>query len=188
MGICLAMVRLSDAAIDEIAAAPKKVLHFWMQDEAPGPEPAGWLARLLGKRNPATLKCSVPREAGDETDLDKSWDAMDYLLSEGRKKEGLSRFLTEGGEPIPEEIGYGPPRVLRSVEVKRIAAFLEGVSPELLRRHYDGPAMDRAEVYPGIWGRDGEEGFEYVASYFESLCSFVREAAERGLGLMIIYT
>ncbi len=188
MGICLAMVRLSDTAIDEICATPKKVLHFWMQDEAPEPEPVSWLGRLLGKKEGCFQRCSVSRESGDETDLDKAWEAMDYLFSDGKKTEGTARFLTSGGVEIPEEVGYGPPRVFRSGEVKKIHAFLSGVTSEALRSRYDPKAMDREKIYPQIWTRDGAEGFDYIISFFEPLRVFVSDAARRGSGIMIIYT
>ncbi len=66
------MARLSDAAIDEICATPKKALHFWMQDEAPEVEPVGFLGRLFGKKAAGIQRCSAPREDGDETDLDEA--------------------------------------------------------------------------------------------------------------------
>jgi hypothetical protein len=182
------MVRLSDAAIDEISAAPKKALHFWMQEQTPEPEPLGWLDRLLGKKEELAQKCSVLREPGDETDLDKAWDGMDYLLSNGRAAGGVARFLTEGGEEIPEELGYAPPRVIRSPEIKEIAAFLSEVTPEMLRSRYDGRAMDREKIYPEIWARDGEDGFDYIISFFEPLRTFISDAAQRGAGIMIIYS
>jgi hypothetical protein len=48
--------------------------------------------------------------------------------------------------------------------------------------------MDRKKIYPEIWARDGDKGFEYVISFFEPLRSFVIDAAERGAGIMIIYS
>ena len=188
MGICLVMVRLSDAAIDEICATPKKAVHFWMQDEAPEPAPAGFLGRLFGKKDEGLQKCSVPREAGDETDLDKAWDAMDYLLSEQRRIKGVARFLTEGGEEVPEEIGYGHSRMIRSAAVKDINALLTNVTPELLRLRYDPQAMHRETIYPRRWARDGDKGFEYIVSFLEPLRRFISETAQRGLGVMIVYT
>jgi len=159
-----------------------------MQDEAPETEPVGWLGRLLGKKDPVSPKCSVSREPEDETNLDKAWEAMDYLLSEGKKNEGEARFLTKGGTEVPQEIGYGPPRVFRSVEVKKIDAFLRGVSAESLRAHYAPQAMDREKIYPQIWARDGDEGFEYIISFFEPLRRFVSDAARQGVGIVIVYT
>jgi hypothetical protein len=187
MGICLGIVRLSDAAIDEISAAPKKALHFWMQDDTPEPAPVGWLGHLFGRKEEGIQRCSVSREPGDEADLDKAWDAIDYLLSDGRKTEGISRFLTEGGDVVLEEFGYGPPRVIRSAQVKEIDAFLRDVGADVLRARYEPETMDRAKVYPQIWARDGEEGFEYIVGYFEPLRSFVHEAALRGMGMMITF-
>ncbi len=188
MGITLAIARLSDAAIDEICADPRRALHFWMQDEAPPPKPVSFIERLLGKKQTSIPRCSVPREPGDETDLDKAWDAMDYLLSDKRRIGGQARFLTESGTEVPEEIGYGPPRVIRSAEVKEIAAFLDGVSPEVLRARFDGQAMDKAEIYPQIWTRDGDEGVEYVVGFLKPLRDFVAEAAKRNSGLMLVFT
>lgn len=188
MGVCLVMVRLSDAAIDEIVATPAKALHFWMQDEAPEAEPIGFLARFFGKKAVPSSRCSVPREEGDETDLDKAWDAMDYLLSDGRRIEGIARFLAEGGQEVPEEVGYGYPRVFRQIEVNLIREYLAVITPDILRARYDGPLMDQAEVYPQIWKRDRDEGFDYVLSFFEPMCRFLDEVSNRGEGVMIIYT
>ena len=188
MGICLTIVRLSDAAIDELRATPKKALHFWMQDEVPATEPAGWLGRLLRRKDSGWPKCSFNREAGDETDLDKAWEAMDYLLSEGRRSSGEGRFLTEGGVEVAQEIGYGSPRVIRSADVKKIDAFLRGLTAESLREQYDPLAMDREKIYPQIWERDGDEGFDYIVSFFEPLRRFISDAAHRSVGIMIVYT
>ena len=182
------MVRLSDAAIDEISVTPQKVLHFWMQDDVLESEPTGFWGRLFGKKDTGIYRCSVSREEGDETDLDKAWEAMDYLLSDGRKTGGIARFLTEGGQEIPEEVGYGSPRAIRSSAVKQIAEFLTGVTPEILHRRYDGPAMDRAKIYPQIWTRDGDEGFDYVISFLEPMRSFIQEASRREMGILIIFT
>ncbi len=55
---------------------------------------------------------------------------MDYLWSDGRRTESVARFLTLGGQEVAEEVGYGPPRVIRSSEVKRIAEFLAGVTAQ----------------------------------------------------------
>jgi hypothetical protein len=188
MGICLALVRISDETIEELRTDPKRALHFWMRDEVPEPISPNWFARLLGAQKKPLSKCTAIREEDDETDLDKAWDAMDYLLSKRRTVSGVARFLTVGGEKIPEEVGYGPPRVFRSVEVNKIADFLATITDEFLRVHYDGQLMDDAKIYPQIWSRDGDEGLEYVLNFLNPLRDFVQGAAKRGDGLMIVYT
>lgn len=89
---------------------------------------------------------------------------------------------------MPEEIGYGPPRVIRSAELKKIDAFLRCVSREALRAQYAPQAMDRDKIYPQIWARDGEDGLEYVISFFDPLRNFISDAARREVGVMIVYT
>ncbi len=188
MGICLVMIRLSDSTIDELIETPKKAPSFVFPEIAAESPPVGFLGRLFGKKSEIIQICSVPRESDDETDLDKAWEGMDYLLSDGRKLGGVARFLTEGGVEVPEEVGYGPPRVIKSAEVKDIDLFLMSVSPEILRARYEPKAMDRLKIYPQFWTRDGDEGFDYIISFFDSLRTFIREAAGKGAGIMIVYT
>jgi len=188
MGICLVMLRLDDKTIEEICTTPKKALHFFMQDEAPEPTPVGILGRLFGQKETILQKCSAPREPNDETDLDKAWDAMDYLLSDGRNETGIARFLTEGGTEVKEEIGYGFPRVLKSSEVTKIDTFLKTLSEGILRSRYRPNDMDKMKVYPQIWSRDGDDGFEYIISFLEPLRLFISEAVSKNSGIMIIYT
>lgn len=184
--MCFTLVRLADTTIAELRATPAKAQHFWMQEYLFPPEPVGVIGRLFGKKEKERPRCVTAREEGDQAELDKSWDALDYLISEGRNKTGIARFLTEGGIEIPEDLGYGGPRVFTSGEVRDISRYLEMVSLETLRVHYDAKKMDDEQVYPQFWFKGGADLFAYVEANFCVLKDFVREAAGLGAGLMII--
>lgn len=186
MGMCFTLIRLANSTIAELRTTPGKAKHFWMQDDLYPPEPVGFLGRLVGKKEKEQSKCVAAREEGDQAELDKSWDALDYLISEGRKRSGVSRFLTEGGIEIPEDLGYGGPRVYSSSEVREIARYLETVSVETVRAHYDAKMMDQLEIYPQFWFKGGPDLYAYVLSNFATLKDFVGEAAIRGDGIMIV--
>ncbi|HUG10609.1 MAG TPA: YfbM family protein [Opitutaceae bacterium] len=184
--MCLSLIRLSDATIAELRSTPAKALHFWLQDELAAPAPVGFIGRLLGRKEEEHPKCSAPREEADDAEIDKAWDALDYLISEQRKKTGLARFLTEGGIEIPEELGYGGPRVFSSEEVREIARLLEAVSQDTLRANYDPKKMNEEGVYPQIWVQGGADLFDYVVGNFVTMKSLVSDAATRGQGMMIV--
>jgi hypothetical protein len=121
-----------------------------------------------------------------DLDLDKAWHGIHYLLT-GSATEGTVPlcFLLVGGQPIGEDFGYGPPRCFSPAEVGAVAAALSSVSSDALRARYDPKVMQRLDVYPGIWVREGDEGFAFVHNYFEELKQFVAGAAENGEALVL---
>src|SRR4051812_48427881 len=62
-------------------------------------------------------------------DLDKAWGCLHYLLTgTARDGEGPLAFLLKGGTPVGEELGLGPARVFRPLEVAAIADALAATS------------------------------------------------------------
>jgi len=188
MGICLSIVRVKDATIDEICASPKKLVHFWLQDDSPEPAPVGLIGRLFGKKKSEVPKCTATRVDGDETDVDKAWDAIDYLISEKRTKLGLARFITEGGTEIHEDVGYGGARAYYSRDVKKISDLLNEIDLKVLRRSYEPREMDNSDVYPQFYVRGGDDIFDYVSTNFLSLKAFLHESASQNEGVLLIFT
>jgi hypothetical protein len=82
-------------------------------------------------------------------------------------------------------MGYGPPRGFSPVEVKSIAAALSAVSPDQLRSRYDPKAMERLQIYPQIWVRDGDDALDYVVGYFDELREFIIGGAEENEALIV---
>lgn len=123
---------------------------------------------------------------GDEGDADKSWHAIHYLLT-GTAEGGsfpLS-FILNGGQQLgDEEVGYGPARIFTPTETAEIADALSGFTEESLKTRYDGKAMDRAKVYPQIWGRESEDNFDYAWENFVALREFIQTARTSGSYLL----
>lgn len=114
-------------------------------------------------------------------DLDKAWHGLHWLLT-GRADPHpapLSDAIL-GGEEIGEDLGYGPSYLLTPDRVRAVATALEALDEAELRARADPTAMDRAELYPGIWGE--EEGlFDLMLlPSFQDLRDFYAEAARQG--------
>lgn len=84
-----------------------------------------------------------------------------------------------GGEPIGEDLGYGPARLLSAEGVSAVAARLRELDPATLRTRMDPAAMEDAGVYPVIW--DEDDVFDtYLAPAFDGLRAFYSAAAQSG--------
>ena len=95
-------------------------------------------------------------------------------------------FITVGGQTAGVvDVGYGPARLFGSKTVKEIGGILSKVTTEHLRNNYNPTDMEKLDIYPNIWERDGEEGFEYIAGYFESLKLFVSNCSRHNLGMAV---
>jgi uncharacterized protein YaaR (DUF327 family) len=95
-------------------------------------------------------------------------------------------FITVGGIAAGEvEVGYGPARLFDSKTVKVIEAKLSEITSDMLRKNYNPSDMEKLDIYPNIWERDSEEGFEYIAEYYETLKSFISNCAKHNLGMAV---
>ncbi len=116
----------------------------------------------------------------DETsvDLDKAWHGVHWLLTGAADvTDDVTSDALFGGEPIGEDLGYGPPRLLSPERASAVADALERLDVGTLRQRMDARAMTDAEIYPTIW--DESDVFdEYLAPAFERLRSFYLAAAE----------
>jgi Domain of unknown function (DUF1877) len=127
-------------------------------------------------------------EVGDtEVDLDKAWHGIHYLLTGSAESNGtLASKVIMGGENIGPDRGYGPAQVLKPSEVKAIAQLLEQTTPDMLAKRYKPKEMTRADVYPEIWERDGDEALQYVLEYYTKLTAFYKLAANRGQAVILV--
>ena len=126
----------------------------------------------------------------DHVDVDKTWHALHFLLT-GTAWEGEAplNFIAVGGEAIgDEDVGYGPARALRSREVATLATALTTITPRTLIERYDGPEMDRLEIYPEGWSRydpvSGDD-FDYYVGAYEALVALVQNGAASKRGMLI---
>ena len=188
MGVTCVIIRAADATLDELVATPRKVWSFESPDRQRPPRKPSFLGRLLGQVATPDPICSASRQPGDTLDLDKAWDGIDFLLSNGKKDAGICRLLTMKSVEIHEEIGYGKPRVFHARQVQEFNSFLETVSAEALQQRYDPQEMTRANLYPkGIWNSwDRDEALDYVTAHYTALQSFIRETAQLNQGVIVL--
>lgn len=129
-----------------------------------------------------------PEDHGSELDIDKTWDALHFLLS--RSQENTNQILEKvilGGKEIGEKLGYDPARYVAPNEVKEISRILSGISPETLKKNFDPQAMIEADLYPSIWDEDGV--FEdYLFPSFHELAEFYQDAAQKGNAVLFYIT
>ena len=119
-------------------------------------------------------------ETEKQLDIDKAWHALHYLLNgTAWGGEGPLANAVLGGEPIGEEdVGYGPCRYLRSIQVFETSNALQIISSEQLWSRFNAAEMKKAEIYPKFEG--GEEVKEYLCGNFESIKAFFAAAASHG--------
>lgn len=200
MGICLAFHSVSDANIKKILASPPLIWRLIAADD-----PDLYLAAVKenSKQGMFAKLFSTPRATDSEEipnleflegeniedDLDKSWQGIHFCLNKTEyAAEPPLDFITVGGEVAGDvDVGYGPARLFEAATVKTIEEKISGISLEQLRSNYDPVEMDKLDIYPGIWERDGEEGFEYISEYFENLKAFLRNCAAHNLGMAVYF-
>ncbi|MCP2299150.1 protein of unknown function (DUF1877) [Nocardia amikacinitolerans] len=114
----------------------------------------------------------IERAKGDPSGyLDKSWDGLRYLLEAAESRVNL---FYDGDLIVDEYYAWSPDLVRSTAERLRATPFTA------LAAHYDPAAMDGANIYPGIWTRDGDEGLGYLRYHYDVLVTFFRDAAKTG--------
>jgi len=120
-------------------------------------------------------------------DLDKSWEAIHYLLS------GKSVAETEMDDSQPtllevvlfnnqlvdegQDLGYGPAFYLTSEQVLEIDEELQKLDLAALDSKYDGSEMNERGIYPEIW--DESESKSFVLDSLNELIAFYKSAADK---------
>ncbi|HKP81146.1 MAG TPA: YfbM family protein [Pyrinomonadaceae bacterium] len=201
MGMVLALVALSDANIARLLQDPPLVWRAIAPDEPEAYEKARtekvkqtlW-SKLFRRTQPMTTVPDLEMSGveGLNTDLDKAWHGIHYLLT-GTAWEGdyPRNFLVKGGTEVGDiDVGYGTARVLTAAQTREVLDALNGVSDEDLEARFDPQDMVAKEIYPEIWDRDPEEDdtFGYLTEYFQVLRGFLSQTVDEGLGLVVYFS
>jgi len=138
------------------------------------------LARAIADPR-ATFKAFDPRAEGEAADrlfhLDKAWHGVQYLLdSAGVDLDAV--FYANVFDGFGDDLPMGS--YLRPGEVAAAAEVLSAVPPEALAAQYDADALQEADVYPGIWAREGDAGCAWLTSHYEGLDQYLSAAAKDG--------
>lgn len=119
-------------------------------------------------------------------EMDKEWHGVHYLLTGDpwSPRGVLGQAILGGGEFGPD-IGYGPARYISPRQVSEIAVALKNLPIEKFKSRYDPKAMMKAEIYPTIWEREGQEGLSWLVAGLEKLTEFYSQAAAQGKGVVL---
>ncbi len=120
-------------------------------------------------------------DAQDHIEIDQSWHGIFWLLTgQVETAEGPLGDAILGGEPLQEEFGYGPPRLLSPERVAAVARALDDVDVDSLRARFDPAAMNVDAVSPeGIWSQPGIFD-DFVAPNYQDVQRFYTRAAATG--------
>ncbi len=204
MGMILVLNVLSEENIEKVTADPPLVWKVLAPDDGDIYEEArlertkrkvGFFGRLFGKKAGVEERVSFDGQfelsEGElaNTDLDKAWSGINFMLNEGDEDNGsLLGFLVYGGEYLDDiDAGFGPPRILRPNEVREIHEALRGISNEDFKARYQPQLMAKSDVYPRIWDDEEcfDENLDYLEEYFAELKKFVSMANANNYGLII---
>lgn len=125
-------------------------------------------------------------EPENTIDVDKSWHGLHFILS-ALAKDGAPELEAAilGGEPLGEDFGYGPARVLTPPEVQVISTALCSISGEAFAAKFDPARMEAEDIYPQIWERDGSEALDFLQHFFPALVNLYADAAKEGNALIL---
>ena len=134
----------------------------------------------------------------DEYDMDKMWDAMCKMLTGTNFKQRLKTGdIFSSNEPfswaifgrsalneeLSEMISY-----TNATDVKEVAMALKNVDISALLAKINLKEFASSKTYPDIFGRQSE--FEDIRAslkeHFTGLLSFYQNAADKGLGVLIV--
>jgi len=202
MSMILGLTQLNDETIERLVADPPLVWLVVAPDEREFYESArqaanrskkpGILSRLFGATTPSPAPPEGPpfslgEGEGKETDLDKSWHGIHFLLT-GSSEEGSPPldFLLEGGRYVgDQDVGYGPARVFTSTQVRAIAAAVRAIGDDALAGRFASAAMSANEIYPEIWTQEGREALSYLMAHVATLRDTLESTVGTNRGLMI---
>ena len=124
-------------------------------------------------------------EPENTVDIDKAWHGIHFMLTSGAADgDGPLFWAVMGGEPIGEDMGYGPARILTPNEVFKISDALTALPIERFLTRFVPSAMTEADIYPEIWS-EGQSSLEYLVDNYRRLVAFYKEAAARGDGAIL---
>lgn len=178
--------RVTPAQLHALRRRPDRVIDFVnTHGDVPAAPPAtGLFDRIrdaLGAPDPVA---GVVREEGDEIDLDKSVHALHYTLvgTEGATSDPLGMLL-DTAPPLADEPGGMTVMALEPDMLVAFARAANALTVDELRSRYDPEAMVANEIYMAeVLLREGEAGFDYIASNFETLKNFVNGCVQRSCG------
>lgn len=146
------------------------------------------------KKFQAEIDVARPRLAGlapfeQPLDLAKSWHIFHYLMTGHVDTSSAPGDALLTGEPLGEDVGYGPARLHDERQTREFGRFLETQDPARLRARVNAREMHRLGVYPTPMGQDRDAEYEQdvratVAEIFPRLRDYVTGMSAKQGGLL----
>jgi Domain of unknown function (DUF1877) len=192
MGIAYCLIRTSTENVEALRGRPKAVAEFIYQDDEMYEEPKqGFFSKFFGSSK-VDLKPVPERSEDDETDLDKSWHIVHYLLS-GSTERGEDALALIGDDlnPLADlDLGLGKPNVISAERVRAFALAASNMTDAEFLIRYVPEEMPLDELYMGevIARGDVDDIREYALQNFHDLRNFVQQASDRNEAIITYYT
>lgn len=123
-------------------------------------------------------------------DIDKTWDAISYLLtgcgpSDLNSADPPISWTIFGSSVLDEkqDLGYGPANYLTAEQVKILNSELSKITAKDLAANFNANKMNQLGIYPNFWG-EPEEEMDYIGKHFESLKLFYSTASNNGQAII----
>lgn len=120
-------------------------------------------------------------------DLGKAWHILHYLMTGHVDAAAAPGNALLSGEPLGEDLGYGPPRLHDPVETRAFRDFLAPLEADRLVARMDFPSLVQLGVYPLSGVPDAAEAQSWrneIVGSFQRLKSYVEHASEKGGGIL----
>ncbi|MEM9344019.1 MAG: YfbM family protein [Pseudomonadota bacterium] len=127
----------------------------------------------------------VPDE--DICDIDKSWNALHFLLTGDSWGGPFPGGFIMAGNPIGDGTGwgYGPLRYFSAAQVAEVDDVLRQTTATDLIARSNATAMNEAEIYPEPWNDPIDEG-GYLSTNYQKMQRFVAKARSGGRCLLVL--
>ena len=121
--------------------------------------------------------------------LEQSWHIMHYVFTGHFGPEHAPGNDLLAGQPLGDDVGYGPPMLHTPEETERFAQFMAMLDLDQLQRRIDLRAMRGLGIYGVPIGRGTDAEHEaclraQLASYFPALLDHVTRMSSKGNGLL----
>lgn len=125
-------------------------------------------------------------ESESKLDIHKSWDGINYLLSNVDKTNSVLSKLIFSGQILDEnqDMGYGPAQYLTSNQVEEAGKALSMASEADLRKFFDSAEMNKAGVYPEPWQNNDDE-IDWLIQYYNRIKEFYIQAANQKQAIIV---
>lgn len=119
--------------------------------------------------------------------MGKLWHAVHFVLtgSAWETSMGIGELIL-GGEPVGDDLGYGPARFHAATKVAKFDDGLAALPDSELRDRFSTSAMADAAVMPNLWDEPEDELWNEVQGYVQELRPFLAQARADGLALFVV--